>query len=112
MRDVQNASLFSVEILHGAGQCPISLKKHLCVSVAWDFQEHGELSGRKLQVVSSVMGVSRSREFCQNSDSDSLGEGATSGHRFVCPCPLTGLVKSKNNITREPRIVMQMNTAM
>lgn len=34
MRDVQNASLFSVEILHGAGQCPISLKKHLYPSVA------------------------------------------------------------------------------
>lgn len=111
MRDVQNASLFSVEILHGAGQCPISLKKHLYPSVAWDFQEHEE-SFPGERIVSSVMGVSRSREFCQNSDSDSLNEGATSGHRFVCPCPLTGLVKSKNNITREPRIVMQMNTAM
>lgn len=43
MRDArQNASLFSAEILHGAGQCPISLKKHLYASVAWDFQEHGE----------------------------------------------------------------------
>lgn len=78
-------------------------------SVAWGFQEHGE-SFPGERVVSSVTGVSRSREFCQNSDSDSLGEGATSGHRFVCPCSLTGLVKSKNNITREPG--MQMNTAM
>lgn len=65
---MQTASLFSVEILHGTGQHPISLKKAR-VCVAWVFQGHREnFPGPLYRVAFS--------EFCQNPDSrsDSPGE--------------------------------------
>lgn len=83
-------------------------KAPLCLCCVGFLRTRRKLSGGN--VVSSIVLVSEN--FVKNSDSDSFGKGAMSGHRFVRPCPLTGLVKSKNNITPEPRTVMQMNTAM
>lgn len=50
-RDVQTASLFSVKILHGAGQQPISLKK-ACACVACGFFKAAEKAFRGHCIVS------------------------------------------------------------
>lgn len=81
---MQTASLFLVEILHGAGQLKISLKKAR-VCIAWVFQGHREyFSGPLYRVAFS--------EFCQTSRSDSLDEEesratteAAPGHCFTSP---------------------------
>lgn len=105
-RDVQTASLFSVEILHGAGQHPISLKKaRVCVACVFSRPQR-ELSGaivscRVFGILSKLRLIARS-DSLDEEESRAAAETAP-GHRFTSPCPLAGLVKSKNNTAHASR---------
>lgn len=99
---MQTASLFSVEILHGAEQCTISLKKR--VSILRGFFKAIEKAFRGHCIVSRFRNFVKTQTLIH---STKKSHAPPQRQRLVIasssPCPLTGLVKSKNNTAHASR---------